>query len=353
MLSLAHQAYGSALPLALAYGFLHVVGPDHLGTVMALSVAVPPRQAFYVGASWALGHCAGMVVIAAIVIILQRVTRVSVETWEHLGDYIIGFSMVAVAMYFILRESQYVVEQSDGSTSIRPCACHSHSTITRQRPRRSHKEQGGKKLRFAEAFNGTCQTTPAAGDVERPFDEQMLASAHTKGEELHCCDIPIPSEEDPLIPKLEISEGQNAAAWSEVDSSHSLQGALLGVLQGMCCPMGLMGVVFLASLPTPAVAAFIIVFIVVSAVGTGILASSWSWLTSNEYVNANIPSRVLYRGSCIFTLLLGVAWIVANYYGVLDRLNYAEGQNELQLPALAHVSTAHGGSLVVLSTKFK
>merc|ERR1719277_307897 len=115
------------------------------------------------------------------------------------------------------------------------------------------------------------------------------------------------------------------------------RGALLGVLQGMCCPLGLVGIAFLASLPPSGIFVFVAVFLVVSVVGTGAVASLWRYFSSNPVLTSAVSSKTLYRLSCGFTVLLGAAWIAANFYGVLDRLNYAEGAHPERLTVRSQV----------------
>jgi hypothetical protein len=100
-------------------------------------------------------------------------------------------------------------------------------------------------------------------------------------------------------------------------------GAVLGVFQGMCCPTGLVGVSFLVSLPLAGIFCFLMTFTAFSSIGTGAIAMVWAHATRGGVV-AGISQKTLYRVSCGFTLLLGAFWIVANYGGFIEKLDYTE-----------------------------
>jgi hypothetical protein len=94
-----------------------------------------------------------------------------------------------------------------------------------------------------------------------------------------------------------------------------LTGALLGVFQAACCPSGLIGISFVLKLPALDLVAFCASFVLISVLGTGLLALGWS-LLAQAGVGRSISAKTLYRASCSLTLALGVAWIVATFYGV-------------------------------------
>jgi len=112
-------------------------------------------------------------------------------------------------------------------------------------------------------------------------------------------------------------------SFGAVDIWPDIGSVLLGIFQGLCCPMGLVGISFVANLHSAGIAVFVVTFLLVSALGTGCFASTWATLMHSQMVSKS-SSRTAYRASCLFTLGLGATWIVANYFGVLDKLNYAE-----------------------------
>lgn len=340
---------GEALVLGLAYGVLHAIGPDHLGTVIALSVAAKsPAHAFSVGASWSLGHCAGMCVVAALIMGMERLVAVDMEAWEHFGDYIIGFSMLACGLYFLVREHDYLDVKSDGSVSLKGCSCHGHS----------HQHVSGEEDDLCppcappefhsppQAFQGRTRSAKRLARSSKPtfaasFGQCQEVGCDHAGHDHMKADNEA-AEQDPLLPCTEASTVQLDSSKLSMDrrscSTGDMRSALLGALQGMCCPMGLVGIALLASLSPLGIAVFVMVFLVVSAVGVGGIACLWSHFASRSSTSGALSQKTMYRVSCGFTVLLGTIWIAANFCGVLDQLNYAEGAHGVHEPALVAVT---------------
>mmetsp|Transcript_66456 Transcript_66456/g.210095 ORF Transcript_66456/g.210095 Transcript_66456/m.210095 type:complete len:166 (-) Transcript_66456:92-589(-) len=112
--------------------------------------------------------------------------------------------------------------------------------------------------------------------------------------------------------------------WQRIRVERGAKGAVLGIFQGLCCPLGMLGVSCLANLLTAGIAGSLLVFMCMSAFGTAFLAMAWAWLTANS-LGTKVSPRVIYRASCGFTLVLGVAWVACNHAGVLEKLDYTEG----------------------------
>jgi len=308
-IALALNPSGSPVLLGFTYALLHIVGPDHLGTIVALSVtAAAPRQAFYLGVSWSLGHCIGMLIVAAVVASIQTVVKVDVEFLDHVGAYFIGASLVGCGTYFLLHEQDYLEERTDGSVSLKSCAC-SHPTSDEQ-------ETG--------AAGSLNRGAGEASEADRPRSSEGLSREEAPGAATQSSgDQHYGSCSHHLVAPTGASSSNQPAPSALAHSGTNLRGALLGIAQGMCCPMGLVGIVMLTELSPMQIVLFMFIFLSVSAIGMGAAAAAWMWCTAMEGSHRLLSSRSLFRLSCAVTISLGGAWIVANYSGQLDNLEHS------------------------------
>lgn len=278
----------------LCFALLHVIAPDHLGTLITLSSSTTTRNAFAVGAACGLGHSFGLVFIAIIFLSLRSAVTFNVEAWEYYGNYFIGASMILCAIYFIMRENTFLVKNEDGTCTAQVCSC--HPAILPKTP----------------MTEDAC--SPCDGEERTPL---LLYRAGGSEER-----------------RSAVSE---QASWLRAPEGRDVRGALIGVLQGACCPLAMVGLSFLAALPAMGVMFFLIAFLAASALGTASVAVVWAWATSAGICGGLSP-KFAYRMSCCFTLVLGLLWVIANYCGILENLNYAEAAQNAQL-GLLHQST--------------
>lgn len=275
------------LMLGTICGLLHAVGPDHLATLITFSALMNPWAAAKVGVAVGAGHCAGIIAVGILVVCFSKVLpgiHVHIEHWEYYGDYLIGLSMVVVSSYFMCRENEYVETMSDGSLVVKGCACH--------------------------------------GDLEQNSEQvQHHTPKSPKKKELFCQDFRsegASSESSPLL-----ARDQQFST-----NGKGLQGALVGLVQGMCCPMGLVSMGASAGKTTAEIAILSLTTIAVSILGTGAVAAGWAYLSSSSWMSGVNP-KFVYRISCLVGLVLGVLWMFANYCGVLHKLNFAEGHHAM------------------------
>jgi len=318
----------SAALHGLAYGLLHIVGPDHLGTLMSLSVSAAPRRAFWLGATWSLGHCAGMVAVGAAFVALEKAVHLDAELWEHIGDYIVGASMCLCGLYFLLSEPKYV-QETEGQVSLRSCKCCasgvSSGAVADDGAEAPPPPPAGGKLCLSRDFSrGPCCGGPRRGygSISKSHGQLSSNSSGSAG--------------DGVASSVGDGQGESLSAKAGL-SDYSA--AFIGIAQGMCCPMGLVGIAFLASLPPAGVATFLIVFLLVSATGTGAFSCLWSSLTgahTQAGAGGSTWARSMYRGSCAFTLVLGIIWIVANAFDALDHINFADAHLNITPKVVAH-----------------
>jgi len=288
---------------------LFLIGPDHLGTLMALSTLTSGVDSFQRGFYWGVGHSIGVVLLCPIFLLLEYVTanEVSREAWEYYGDIFIGTSMIAIGIYFLYYEDFYLEQRADGTYMAKGCRCHSHS----QSP--FHKEGS------MPASLGTCMpcspSTTIQGKVKPRQNKQQRASKS----------VTISSEE--------YDDGYSTTTW------HLVRNSLLGVFQGLCCPMGMTaGTGFIsritATASKPMLAAFVLEFAIASGIGAGLTAFGWGFLTMRGSRTV-ISGRLLYIATCSVLLLFGVVWLVAHNYGVLDRIDFGDTIHYKLMPTVA------------------
>merc|ERR1712186_88009 len=137
------------------------------------------------------------------------------------------------AIYFIIREPEYLEEKPDGTHQLQTCACHKTQYVFQQ------------KRQSVQMCRG-CDDHGAAAFFPH---------------KAHACQV-LPPKPEPAPPKL-----------------HACAGAALGIFQGLCCPVSLMGVSFLAGLRLVGIACFLATFTISSALGTGAIATCWAHAT--------------------------------------------------------------------------
>lgn len=296
---LATHAVVGALILGALYGVLVAIAPDHIGTMFTLTVASDDASAFRVGAVWGFTHAAGM---ALIILALSGVEKVSGlsggEKFEVFSEYAVGFSMMACALYFIIREDHYIKDNHDGTQSVRACEC-CHSSVTPTKVPRRRK--------FCDAYQ-----YGDAVDPDVPPDSARASTNDTESGE----EVP-PSEEG--LPSNPVSAARPWLSWSP----REVNGAIMGAVQGMCCPMSLVGTTFAGFLSTPErCAVFGLGFLVCSTASTGAMAMILSWLGRRG--SFWLSPQTIYRATCAFTMTLGAVWIMANATGHLHTLDWTD-----------------------------
>lgn len=318
MLDLMDAGSGGLLQPALTgfvLGFI-MIGPDHLGTLMSLSTLTSGLSAIKVGLLWGFGHSIGMVLLVPPFLLVRHLlssqaAHMSVTWWEKMGDYFIGASMMTVALYFYIYESRHLELKSDGTYAAKACSCHSHDGIHTEVESQVHEA----------SLPDLGEDYPDMPDLDTagcPRRMKRICGRHFNprrwGGKRKTERTPLVGQEDP------------APFLCSLDS-RDLRNALVGVLQGLCCPMALMGLGFMGKMTAhtlPALFTFLVVFMASSAFGSAIVTFGWGMLSSYGLATFISP-LVVYRLANFLTFALGVVWIIANYYGFLDVLNFMEG----------------------------
>lgn len=247
-------------------GLLHtVLGPDHLCTIATLS-ACQGTEAFGFGVRWAGGHIAGLGLVAVVLAVLgANCSSEAVQGYEHYADYGIGALLVIFGGYFIMNSGKYF--DVEWNPNFAGCACHSHSS---------------------------------QADSEILHEEEHL----------------------PLRPKAR--EG-DAAGHEKHDGGLRRAGStLMGFVQGVACPGGIVGMGFLHQYIRSfwQLLLFVSIFFVVTSLAMGCLAMAYGVLTQRYFTSATL-GRAIYCASCLLSILLGLAWIILTMTDCLDLHRHA------------------------------
>jgi hypothetical protein len=90
----------------LLAGMLHVyLGPDHLAALAVLSLKEPSR-AWRQGLRWGLGHCGGVLFVAAVVFSFRSLF--DVEVISKAGEALVGVSLIALGVWGFYRGRRQV-----------------------------------------------------------------------------------------------------------------------------------------------------------------------------------------------------------------------------------------------------
>jgi len=299
--------------MGLVCGGLHAVGPDHLATLAAFSTLLEPWAAARVGAAWGLGHCAGVVAMAVLVFLAGKIPGFHLEGWERNGDYVIGFSMILVAVYFIFWEDRYIALNEEGQLIVKGCACCSQPAALEEAQNSSKfgPSEGSCSIKL-RSDSSAAETAKLCGGYAGCKDEECAHEACDHASAQMATSALEAKESTPLLREGIDTQGRD------------VKSAAVGLVQGMCCPMGLIQLGYLAGRNAADTVVFVCVALLVSVVGTSLIAASWAALTRSHVTTRAVSPRLMYRGSCGMALMLGVLWIAANYMDILDKVNYAE-----------------------------
>lgn len=264
-------------------GALVPIEPDHLCSLIALNVGAKRSWgAFFVGVRWGLGHSAGMLLFCLIFVIMQ--SHIHLMRWEYYGNYVAGLLLIGIGVYFYAYESKYLRAADDGSWQVREdaCCCHGHHAD-------GHGHEGG------HGHHGDG----AHGDPEA----------------------------SPLLPQAHAVAEKSAFSYFG-----DLRGAVIGLLQGLCCPSCIAGLGFVGQLGAAHPSPFQIGLFFASVFFSIIFCSAFvsaSLVMAGQHFNAcKVSTRTAYQASCIFAVFLGVAWIILNATGFLHVVQYTHAIQE-------------------------
>lgn len=255
--------------------------------LLTITAGVRPERAFALGAHWGAGHSVGMVVVFAVFLLANKF--VNVEVWEFYGNYCAGALLVIMGLYFMFRENQYIENHEDGSASAKFCGCCAP---------------------VAMPPTGDELACSPCGDQSQIGYSFVTARRSNR---------PAPEAIKPIF-----STGDS------IDTcQRNIQGAIIGVLQGLCCPscvvyFGFVGTIASFDHSWKENVGFLITYAVTSSLVNGILASLWSTCCFSDTGSKYISTRGAYRFCCGIAVMLGLAWITLNATGYIKFVDYGD-----------------------------
>jgi len=254
-----HASYiGPALGGVVA-GVCHtLLGPDHISSIVTLS-ACQGVEAFWFGVRWAGGHLAGMAILGIVLTIAHsRLDSSILERYEHGADYLVGIMLIAFGMYFLFNSQEYF--DAESKLKCTSCSCHNH------------------------------------------FDGEW------------------PSEHQPLVPSGKENPARSDSRWSLPGLDVRKNGSVLvGLVQGVACPGGLVGMAFLKQYTELEMICFFLVFFAVTILVMGSAAMLYGVITQKLISSATFALKV-YHASCTSSIVLGSVWIILAATGKLEVL---------------------------------
>lgn len=304
-------------------GLVHtVMGPDHLSTIITLS-ACQGVEAFWFGVRWAAGHLAGMTVIGTVFALLHaQHGSAAVESYEHYADYLIGALLVFFGGYFLCRSDQYF--DAEWGPKQKTCACHAHLLPADVEADRHH------------GTRPDCASTPpppmATSDRRPASRRERKLGSPPRGHHFGACACPdCASERTPLqqhhsgpeTPHSRSHEDEHGECGKAGGDDIGLRRAgsvLVGFVQGVACPAGILGLAFLKRFTSAfQIFIFVAIFFAVTTLAMGFMAMAYGMLTQ-RFVSSAVLGRTIYCASCFLSLALGCTWIYLNATGGLDAI---------------------------------
>jgi len=320
-----HQI-GEACILGCVFGVLHVVCPDHLVTVLSLSIAKQPTEAFLAGFIYGGGHSIGILVCACVAEIFRQALGSDANgAFEHWANYCVGLSIIACGLYLYYMQSSILKEDAAGRIEVQACcggACADSGATPcsggfRRAVRSGRNKSGRRGLRLMAQGAGLSAHSPpnnAEHALEYPPPLPDVASSSPLADS-----APLPA---PLTPReqsnCEIPPPPPPFADAEESSSPSMLVSLtVGLTQGLLCPIFWILAPMVVQLGFLGVLIFLPLFFTVSCVGMGLMSMLGGYCSGKEGIGAYVPLKTLYLIGVLLTVSVGITWMVLTYFHLL------------------------------------
>jgi len=284
--------------LGWAMGALIPIEPDHLCSLIALNAGVTRVDtAFWGGIKWGIGHSIGMLTFCLIFLSAQKL--INLELWEFYGNYVAGVLLFGIGVYFLKHESQYVEIGEDGDWKPTSDSCH------------------------------CCSSHSVAKPMHKPH-------SHADGHDCSAGSCSHGSHDDPeaeRVPLIAAEEKTKTAATLIAPSLGDLRGAVVGTLQGLCCPSCVAGLAFVGQMgaqhpSTMDITLFFLIVFLSITFSSAVVSSLVVFAGRSASTCFSLSTRTMFRAACIFSILVGITWIALNAWGQLHVIQYTHSIEE-------------------------
>jgi len=259
-------------------GLLHtVMGPDHLCALATLS-ACQGTKAFWFGVQWSVGHFAGMAFAICVLTLLHLgIGEEQIHKYSSITDCFIGLLLVSFGVYFLSVIDRYL--DMEGNPRSASCACHAATQ---------------------QYFSTAEEGAPSKEDVDIALALEDAMDIHAKGQ-------------------------------------RSFGAVAMGLVQGVLCPGGLVGLLFLKTYQPWEMLFFSMAFFVACSVAMGTLAAAYGAATAKFATSGSGIGRSVYYGSCGLSICIGVLLCILALSGYGHHWWHSHGDHDHHHHALVQL----------------
>ncbi|KAF4691987.1 hypothetical protein FOZ60_014312 [Perkinsus olseni] len=262
-------------------------GPDHISAIMTVSVC-QRWKAFWYGIRWGVGHSVGLAIVAVLLWTIEAETTDSrTHHFAYIASYVSGAFMLAFGLYFLLKAKSELEKIAEIMTS--------WSTTSRSETRKRVSMMAWAIK--AQVVGASAASTQPASPVVDPVAPPSPAG-----------DVREPEPDSRMKFCVCGTAGRTRARLVQ-----ALVSFCAGILGGIAGPGGMLAIVPATYYDTAGEAyGYIGTFFVASTMMMGIVAA--------VYGEGELLNRSGYFASCGASIAVGIAWIVLNATGALQKL---------------------------------